>query len=76
MALNGVLSMVSKELLKSIDTEIFELLPIEEPELPETVLKVIYDAALEDIRLRWGQMMRLWLNLTINEDWATITSVT
>lgn len=40
------------ELLKSIDTEIFELLPIEEPELPETVLKVIYDAALEDIRLR------------------------
>lgn len=40
------------ELIKSIDTTIFELLPIEEPELPETVLKVIYDAALEDIRLR------------------------
>ena len=40
------------ELLKSIDTTIIELLPIEEPELPETVLKVIYDAALEDIRLR------------------------
>jgi hypothetical protein len=41
-----------EELVKSIDTTIFELLPIEEPELPETVLKVIYDAALEDIRLR------------------------
>lgn len=40
------------ELIKSIDTTIFELLPVEEPELPETVLKVIYDAALEDIRLR------------------------
>jgi hypothetical protein len=36
-----------EELVKSIDTTIFELLPIEEPELPETVLKVIYDAALD-----------------------------
>jgi hypothetical protein len=41
-----------EELIKSIDTVIFELLPIEEPERPEMVLKVIYDAALEDIRLR------------------------
>ncbi len=40
------------ELIKSIDTVIFELLPIEEPERPEMVLKVIYDAALEEIRLR------------------------
>jgi hypothetical protein len=33
-----------KELEKSIDTNIYELLPAVSPELPETVLKSIYDA--------------------------------
>lgn len=55
------------ELVKSIDTTIFELLPIEEPELPETVLKVIYDEALEDIRLR---------DVTIAEQTDTILDLT
>jgi hypothetical protein len=39
----------TEELLKSIDTTIIELIPVRAPELPETVLKVIYDAALEEI---------------------------
>ena len=33
-----------KELEKSIDTNIYELLPAVSPELPETVLKSVYDA--------------------------------
>ena len=40
------------ELRRSIDTVIVELLPLDIPEEPETVLKVIYDAALAEIALR------------------------
>lgn len=40
------------ELLKSIDTTIIELIPIEAPILPEMVLKSIYDAALLEIANR------------------------
>ena len=40
------------ELKRSIDTVIVELLPLDIPEEPETVLKVIYDAALAEIALR------------------------
>ena len=41
-----------QELIRSVDTIIDELIPIEIPEGPETVLKVIYDAALAEIALR------------------------
>ena len=37
------------ELLKSIDTTIIELIPVEPPVLPEMVLKSLYDAALQEI---------------------------
>jgi hypothetical protein len=37
------------ELLKSIDTTIVELIPVEPPVLPEMVLKSLYDAALQEI---------------------------
>jgi hypothetical protein len=37
------------ELIKSIDTDIFELLPQEVPELPDTVLRSVYDDALSQI---------------------------
>ena len=37
------------EVIKSIDTKIVELLPIEAPELPETVLKFIYDAKVAEV---------------------------
>ncbi len=37
------------ELRKSIDTDIFELLPQEVPELPDTVLRSVYDDALSQI---------------------------
>lgn len=40
------------ELVRSIDTVIDELLPIDIPQGPEMVLKVIYDAALAEIALR------------------------
>lgn len=40
------------ELKRSIDTVIVELLPVDIPQGPETVLKVIYDAALAEIALR------------------------
>jgi hypothetical protein len=40
------------ELLKSIDTTIVELIPVEAPVLPEMVLKTIYDAALVEITNR------------------------
>lgn len=40
------------ELVRSIDTIIDELIPLDIPEGPETVLKVIYDAALAEIALR------------------------
>jgi hypothetical protein len=40
------------ELLKSIDTTIIELIPVEAPVLPEMVLKTIYDAALVEIANR------------------------
>ena len=39
----------TNELKKSIDTEIFELIPQEAPDLPAMVLKTIYDDALERI---------------------------
>ena len=48
-----------EELKKSIDTVIVELLPIESPILPETVLKSIYDLALveiDDLRLEVAQL--------------------
>jgi chromosome segregation ATPase len=47
------------ELEKSIDTVITELIPIEAPLLPETVLKSIYDLALfqiDDLRLEVAQL--------------------
>jgi TolA-binding protein len=37
------------EVIKSIDTKIVELLPIEAPQLPETVLKFIYDAKVAEV---------------------------
>lgn len=40
------------ELKRSVDTVIVELLPVDIPQGPETVLKVIYDAALAEIALR------------------------
>lgn len=40
------------ELLKSIDTTIIELIPVEAPILPEMVLKSLYDAALQEIANR------------------------
>jgi hypothetical protein len=40
------------ELKRSIDTVIVELLPIDIPEEPDTVLRVIYNAALAEIELR------------------------
>lgn len=40
------------ELLKSIDTTIIELLPVEQPVLPDTVLRVVYNAALDEIAQR------------------------
>ena len=38
-----------KEVIKSIDTKIAELLPTEAPQLPETVLKFIYDAKVAEV---------------------------
>lgn len=43
---------IESELLKSIDTTIIELIPVEAPLLPEMVLKTIYDAALVEIANR------------------------
>jgi hypothetical protein len=40
------------EILKSVDTTIIELLPISAPELPDTVLRVIYNEALAEIAAR------------------------
>ena len=40
------------ELKRSVDTIIVELLPIDVPEEPDTVLRVIYNAALAEIELR------------------------
>jgi hypothetical protein len=40
------------ELKRSIDTIIVELLPIDIPEEPDTVLRVIYNAALAEIEVR------------------------
>jgi predicted nucleic acid-binding Zn-ribbon protein len=37
------------EVVKSIDTKIVELLPAEAPQLPETVLKFIYDAKVAEV---------------------------
>ena len=37
------------EVIKSIDTKIAELLPTEVPQLPETVLKFIYDAKVAEV---------------------------
>ena len=37
------------EVIKSIDTKIEELLPVEAPQLPETVLKFIYDAKVAEV---------------------------
>ena len=38
-----------REVVKSIDTKIIELLPVQAPELPETVLKFIYDAKVAEV---------------------------
>ncbi len=40
------------EILKSVDTTIIELLPVSAPELPDTVLRVIYNEALDEIAAR------------------------
>lgn len=37
------------EIVKSIDTTIVELIPVKAPELPETVLKFIYDAKVAEV---------------------------
>lgn len=47
------------ELVKSIDTTIIELIPIEAPVLPETVLKSIYDEALLQIDDLTAEVERL-----------------
>ena len=47
------------ELVKSIDTSIVELIPIEAPILPETVLKSIYDEALLQIDDLTAEVERL-----------------
>jgi len=47
------------ELIKSIDTTIIELIPIEAPVLPETVLKSIYDEALLQIDDLTAEVERL-----------------
>jgi hypothetical protein len=39
----------TEELLKSIDTTIIELIPVRAPELPDTVLRSIYNIALGEI---------------------------
>jgi chaperonin cofactor prefoldin len=38
-----------REVVKSIDTSIVELIPAQAPELPETVLKFIYDAKVAEV---------------------------
>lgn len=47
------------ELIKSVDTTIIELIPIEAPQLPETVLKSIYDEALVQIDDLTAEVERL-----------------
>jgi hypothetical protein len=38
-----------REVVKSIDTAIVELIPVQAPKLPETVLKFIYDAKVAEV---------------------------
>ena len=38
-----------REVVKSIDTKIVELIPVQAPDLPETVLKVIYDTKVAEV---------------------------
>lgn len=47
------------ELKKSIDTEIFELLPQESPQLPDTVLRSVYNVATQSINDLTLQVQRL-----------------
>lgn len=61
------------ELIKSIDTIITELLPIEAPELPDTVLRVIYNEALfeiDDLR----EQVRL-LNIDVSDLTAKVSEL-
>lgn len=62
-----------EELEKSIDTTIIELLPITPPDLPDTVLRVIYNEALEQIEdLR--EQVRL-LNVEVGDLTAKVTEL-
>jgi hypothetical protein len=62
-----------KELKKSIDTEIFELLPNEAPDLPDTVLRSIYDGALEQIDDLTSEVQRL--NIDVNDLTAKVSEL-
>jgi len=62
-----------KELKKSIDTEIFELLPNEAPDLPDTVLRSIYDGALEQIDDLTAEVQRL--NIDVNDLTAKVAEL-
>lgn len=53
-----------EELEKSINTTIVELLPIAAPELPDTVLRVIYNEALEQIEDLREQVRLLNIDVT------------
>lgn len=48
-----------EELLKSVDTEIDELIPRAKPDLPATVLRTTYNEALEDINNLTSQVENL-----------------
>jgi hypothetical protein len=61
------------ELVKSIDTTIIELIPIEAPILPETVLKSIYDEALLQIDDLTAEVERL--NDVVSDLTAKVTEL-
>lgn len=48
-----------EQLLKSIDTTIIELIPVEVPELPDMVLRSIWLEALAEIEIRDNEIRRL-----------------
>jgi len=61
------------EVIKSIDTKIVELLPIEAPQLPETVLKFIYDAKVAEVADLTEEIQQL--NTEISSLEGTISSL-
>ena len=61
----------TEELLKSIDTTIIELIPVRAPELPDTVLRSVYNIALgeiavltEEVATLNGVILTLQANIT------------